>query len=179
MELGRHLERADKTTRFLDVASYLPDATSGARFSTLHWSAILRSCGALAAFRVREREITARGVVDFLIFTQSFPRSVRFCIERADVCLHRISGTPRGSFANDAERESGRLLADLNFGITDEALTMGLHGYLDALQSRFNLIGEAIFRSYVLMPEIIELSPSAEARSSPAFAAWQLQQQQQ
>jgi uncharacterized alpha-E superfamily protein len=179
MELGRHLERADKTTRFLDVASYLPDGADSAQSAALHWSAILRSCGALGAFRAFERAITARGVVDFLVFSKIFPRSVRFCIERVDVCLHRISGTPRGSFCNDAEREAGRLLADLNFGVTDDAFTMGLHRYLDALQTRFNTIGEAVFESYVLMPERIQVCPAAEFRSSSALAAWQQQQQQQ
>ena len=179
MELGRHLERADKTTRFLDVASYLPDGADNAQSAALHWSAILRSCGALGAFRAFERSITARGVVDFLVFSKIFPRSVRFCIERVDVCLHRISGTPRGSFSNDSEREAGRLLADLNFGVTDDAFANGLHGYLDALQTRFNRIGDAVFQSYVLMPELVQVCPPAELRSSSALAAWQQQQQQQ
>ena len=179
MELGRYLERADKTTRFLDVASYLPDGADSAQSAALHWSAILRSCGALGAFRAFERAITARGVVDFLVFSKNFPRSVRFCIERVDVCLHRISGTPRGSFCNDAERDAGRLLSDLNFGVTDDAFTMGLHRYLDSLQTRFNSIGEAVFDSYVLMPERIQVCPAAEFRSSSALAAWQQQQQQQ
>jgi len=179
MELGRHLERADKTIRFLDVASYLPDSGEGARSSSLHWSAVLRSCGALAALRVSKRAITARSVVDLLVFSKTFPRSVRFCIERVDVCLHRISGTQRGSFTTDADREAGRLLADLNFGEADEAFSAGLHDYLDTLQARFNRIGEAVFRSYVLLPELIETYPSADFRSSKAIAEWQQQQQQQ
>jgi uncharacterized alpha-E superfamily protein len=179
MELGRHLERADKTTRFLDVASYLPGGADSAQSAALHWSAILRSCGALGAFRAFERAITARGVVDFLVFSKKFPRSVRFCVEKMDASLHRISGTPRGTFCNDAERETGRLLADLNFGVTDDAFANGLHGYLDALQTRFNRIGEAVFESYVLMPERIQVCPAAEFRSSSALAAWQMQQQQQ
>ena len=179
MELGRHLERADKTTRFLDVASYLPDGADNAQSAALHWSAILRSCGALGAFRAFERTITARGVVDFLVFSKIFPRSVRYCIERVDVSLHRISGTPRGSFQNDAEREAGRLLSDLHFGVTDDAFAVGLHGYLDALQTRFNRIGETVFESYVLMPERFQVCPPDEFRSSSALAAWQQQQQQQ
>jgi uncharacterized alpha-E superfamily protein len=179
LELGRHLERADKTTRFLDVASYLPDAEAGARSSALHWTAILRSCGALGAFRAREQTITARGVVSLLVFSQIFPRSVRYCVERVDICLHRISGSRRGSFTNEAEREAGRLLADLSYGEAGDAFAAGLHAYLDALQDRFNRIGEEIFRSYVLLPEAIEISPAAEARSASAIAAWQQQQQQQ
>ena len=182
MDLGRHLERADKTTRFLDVASYLPGGAEGVEMAApgiLHWTAILRSCGALGAFRAFKGGIHARGVVDFLVFSKDFPRSVRFCIEKADVSLHRISGTPRGTFSNDAERETGRLLADLNFGSTEDAFAGGLHEYLDSLQGRFNRIGEAIFESYVLMPERIQLCDVDGSRSPSALTAWQMQQQQQ
>ena len=179
MELGRHLERADKTTRYLDVASYLPHEDDGAHSDNMHWSAILRSCGAMGAFRSHERAISARGVVGFLVFSKTFPRAVRYCIERADVCLHRISGTPRGTFCNDAERETGRLLAELNFGAAEDAFAAGLHEYLDALQGRFNRIGEAVFESYVLMPERIQVTQAGPPRTTSALAAWQLQQEQQ
>ena len=181
MDLGRHLERADKTTRFLDVSSYLSGEEEGTTAASdgLHWSAILRSCGALGAFRALNRNITAHAVVDFLVFSRDFPRSVRFCIDKADVSLHRISGTPRGTFSNDAERETGRLLADLNFGAADDAFSGGLHEYLDSLQTRFNRIGEAIFESYVLMPERIEGCLVDAGQSLSALAAWQMQQQQQ
>lgn len=182
MELGRQLERADKTTRFLDVANYLPGGAEGLEAVSpgiLHWTAILRSCGGLGAFRSFKQAINARGVVDFLMFSKDFPRSVRFCIEMADISLHRISGTPRGTFSNDAERDAGRLLADLNFGSTDEAFAKGLHDYLDSLQERFNQIGKAIFETYVLMPERIQVCPVPESRSPSALALWQMQQQQE
>jgi uncharacterized alpha-E superfamily protein len=182
MSLGRHLERADKTTRFLDVANYLPGGAEGVEAMSpgiLHWTAILRSCGAQGAYRATQQDINARGVVDFLVFSKSFPRSVRFCIENADISLHRIAGTLRGTFSNEAERETGRLLADLNYGSTDDAFATGLHFYLDSLQERFNRIGEAIFETFVLMPERIQVCPSTESRTPSALALWQMQQQQQ
>jgi uncharacterized alpha-E superfamily protein len=57
MDLGCHLKRADKTTRFLDVSSYLPTATDNADAISpgiLHWTATLRSCGAMGAFAARD-----------------------------------------------------------------------------------------------------------------------------
>ena len=85
MDLGRHLERADKTTRFLDVASYLPERRGGHGGDSpgvLHWSAILRSCGALGAFRAIEAQLsTPTGWWISWCFRKDFPRSVRFCIE--------------------------------------------------------------------------------------------------
>ncbi len=182
MDLGRHLERADKTTRFIDVSNYLPPSADGIESGSpgiLHWTAVLRSCGAMGAFRSMKGEVTARGVADFLIFSKDFPRSVRYCLERVDASLHAISGTPRGAFSNEAERESGRLLAELNFGSVDEVFKSGLHDYLDAMQNRFNHIGEKIFETYVLMPESLDLSPWAQPHTLSAIAAWQMEQQQQ
>ena len=182
MDLGRHLERADKTTRFLDVSSYLPTGEDGMEEISpgiLHWTAILRSCGAMGAYRATQQKINAQGVADFLIFSKDFPRSVRYCIERVDISLHRISSTPRGAYSNEAERESGRLLAELNFGSTAEVFETGLHDYLDALQGRFNRIGGEIFETYVLMPERVQTKPLPKPPTMDDVAAWQQQQQQQ
>lgn len=180
MDLGRHLERADKTTRFLDVSSYLSQDAEGlepASPGTLHWTAILRSCSAMGAFRALQREITPRSVSDFLIFSKDFPRSVRYCIDKVDHSLHVISGTPRGSFSNEAEREAGRLLSDLNYGSVDSIET-GLHAYLDTLQARFNHIGEEIFETYVLSPERVQESPAPKAPTFTEAAVWQMEQHQ-
>lgn len=182
MDLGRHLERADKTTRFLDVSSYLHAGGDGSEEvspAVLHGTAILRSCGAMGAFRSAQREITTQAVTDFLIFANDFPRSVRYCIERVDISLHRISGTPRGSFSNEAEREAGRLLSELNFGSAEDVFKVGLHEYLDALQGRFNHISSEIFQTYVLMPDRVEMSPGQRLPSISDVAAWQMEQQQQ
>ncbi len=182
MDLGRHLERADKTTRFLDVSSYLPTGEEGAESvsaGVLHLTAILRSCGAMGAYRAMQLEINAQGVADFLIFSKDFPRSVRYCIERVDISLHRISGTPRGAFSNEAEREAGRLLSELNFGSTESIFESGLHEYLDALQGRLNHIGGEIFETYVLMPERVQTSPIPKVPTLSDVAAWQMEQQQQ
>jgi uncharacterized alpha-E superfamily protein len=182
MELGRHLERADKTTRFLDFPSHLASTVDGMDTGSseiLQQTAILRSCGAMGAYRVEQRKISAQGVADFLIFAKDFPRSVRYCIEKVDISLHRISGTPLGAYSNEAEREAGRLLAELNFGSAKNAFATGLHDYLDALQARFNGIGNEIFETYVLTPERTQNFPKASYSNRQDLITWQHQQQQQ
>lgn len=181
MDLGRHLERADKTTRFLDITTFIerePD-----RFGLSideHWLAILRSCGGLGAFRVKHRgRFTRSNIVDFLILAPDFPRSVRFCANRIDECLHAITGTPRGGFGNRAESLAGRLLSDLAFSSCNDVLEGGLHDYLDGLQRRLNEIGNEVFRAFVLMPEEVDRRPPIPAASVSASVKWQMQQQQQ
>lgn len=181
MDLGRHLERADKTTRFLDITSFLSeDGLPGSGPNRFHWSAILRSCGALEAFRAQHRgELRPEKVVEFLLFSRDFPRSVHFCVDRIDRSLHRISASPRGTYSNEAERLSGRLLAELGYGSSEEVMAKGLHQSLDDLQARFNEIGDAVFRTYVLLPDQIEARPPIPASSVSAVVAWQMAQQQQ
>jgi len=133
----------------------------------------------MGAFRAAGLEITAQSVVEFLIFSKDFPRSVRYCIEKVDISLHLISGTPRGSFSNEAEREAGRLLAELHFGSTADVFETGLHDYLDALQGRFNHIGGEIFETYVLMPERVQVSLGPKPQTLSDAAAWHMEQQQQ
>ncbi|MGB6221131.1 alpha-E domain-containing protein [Haloferula sp.] len=180
MELGRNMERADKITRILDFTTFLPKEGAEASLIDHHWNATLRACGARSSFQIRFRNHpTPQNIIDFLIFDRNFPRSVRFCIDSADAALHRISGSQRGSFSNEAERASGRLLASLAYGSVDEVLETGLHDYLDGLQTQFNRIGDEIFREYVLLPDSDESVPPIPGESISAVVAWQIQQQQQ
>ncbi len=179
MDLGRHLERADKTTRFLDISTYFPKGEEGLERASpvvLHWSAILSSCGAMGAFRATRQEVNATSVMSFLLFSPYFPRSVRYCIERVDAALHRISGTPRGMYSNESERVSGKLLCALNFDTPDEVFKQGLHEFLDDMQKKLNLIAEEIFETYVLMPERFDLrppEPPPEPRAVSPGGQWQ------
>ncbi len=63
--------------------------------------------------------------------------------------LRQISGVAEGKFCNDAEKLSGRLVAELQFMTIDEIFEAGLHGYLDVLQGKLNDIGGALFNAYI------------------------------
>lgn len=175
MDLGRHIERADKTTRFLDIVTYLPDGSS----QKYHWNSILRSCGAVGAYRaLYANAVEMEKVLELLVFSRSFPRSIRYCIQRVSQCLHSISGSAEFDYTDGAERATGRLLADLNFSDVNDLLKPGLHESLDLLQTRFNLIGDGVFETYVLMPNVINEMP-VFARQQSHAKAWKTQQEQQ
>lgn len=166
VQAGKFLERADKTTRVLDMLAFQGDSDRGRLASAL------RSCSGFSAFCYEYRsDFTLSNVVAFLLFSQSFPRSVRFCIRQLDKHLHAISGTPEDAFSNEAERLTGSVLARMNFSSVDSVWAIGLHDYIDELQQQFNDIGQRIFETYVLLP--------LEIRSVARQDAWQLQWQQQ
>jgi uncharacterized alpha-E superfamily protein len=157
MRVGRFLERADKTTRILDVRhETLPKRGVPAQVSqteALEWSAILRSCSAWDAYKaIRSAEVSPRLVADFLLLSEDFPRSVEFCVGMLDAALRAISGSPAGRFNNRAEKLCGRLLAELQFSTIEEIFETGLHDYLDVIQQKLDSVGEALFDAYFFQP---------------------------
>lgn len=157
MQAGCYLERADKTSRLLDVRhTSLPARGVPALISqedALGWSAVLRSSSAWDAYKARHgAEVQPAYVVDFLLLSDNFPRSVRFCVRALDAALRRISGTAGDRFSNDAEKLAGRLLADLSFSSPEDIFALGLHAYIDRLQGRVNAIGDALFQAYIYQP---------------------------
>jgi uncharacterized alpha-E superfamily protein len=149
--LGRKLERADKTSRILDVKYFIllrSVADVGTPTDDTQWAAVLRSASAFEMYRKRHGRISPKGIVQFLLLDQEFPRAIRFCLNAARDSLHAISGTPHGSFRNSAEKLLGQLCSDLTYAHVDDILNSGLHEYLDDLQDRMNLVGIGIFDTF-------------------------------
>jgi len=153
--LGRLLERADKTARILDVKYYilLPSVRDvGTPLDELQWIALLKSASAYEMYRKRQRRGTPEGITKFLILDPEFPRSIQFCLLQAERSLHQITGTTIGSWCNSSERTLGRLRSELEYMTLDEVFDMGLHEFLDKLQTRLNTVGEHIYEDFMAVP---------------------------
>ncbi|MDD5261751.1 MAG: alpha-E domain-containing protein [Methylacidiphilales bacterium] len=152
-QVGRFLERADMTSRILDVKYHilLPSALDvGGEIDTVQWAAVLRSCSAYEAYQqMYASDLVPWKVAQFLIFGDLFPRSIRFCVRTLDYSLHRVSGSAVGFFSNSAEKLSGRLVSDLTYAGIEDVLKTGLHEYLDQIQLKLTEIGSAVFENYI------------------------------
>lgn len=166
MEAGRYIERADKTTRILDVryqtlpARGLPGPIT--ETDALEWVAVLRSCSALDAYRqTYGADVHPAKIGELLVLSDEFPRSVRNCVARFDSALRSIAGTPSHRFTNTAEKLSGRLLAELQFSTVEDIFAPGLHEHLDQLQIKLNAMGDALFEAYIFLP-YLEAEPEGQ-----------------
>jgi uncharacterized alpha-E superfamily protein len=149
--LGRMLERADKTSRMLDVKYFhlLPTASYvGTPYDDILWAAVLRSLSGLEMYRKRHHRITPASVVEFITLDREFPRAIHHCVIMAEESLRSISGTPAGTFRNVAEQRLGRLRAELDYSRVEEILETGLHEFLDGLQTKLNGLGDAVFETF-------------------------------
>ena len=84
--LGRQLERADKTSRILDVKYFLllPKADDvGTTVDDMQWAAVLRSASAFEMYHKRHGRISPTRIVEFLLLDEQFPRAIHYCVKSA------------------------------------------------------------------------------------------------
>ncbi len=168
--LGRKLERADKTSRILDVKYFLllPSLSYvGTPYDDIHWSAVLRSVSGLEMYRRKHGRLHHQHIVEFLVMDRDFPRAIHYCVTRAESSLRAITGSVPGVFRYTSETRMGRLRSDLDFTPISQILASGLHGYLDSLQIRINEIDNALYTDFI------------DRRSESVPADWQFQSQSQ
>jgi uncharacterized alpha-E superfamily protein len=155
--LGRLLERADKTSRILDVKYFtlLPSLDHvGTTIDDLQWSELLRSVSAFEMYRKQYQTITVPRVIQFLVLDDKFPRAVRYCLEEALLSLKAISNQgqkrpfddpPR----NPAEEELAGLCEELCSADAALIIQRGMHQFVDHLQRRLNDVGNCVYSQFL------------------------------
>ncbi len=181
--LGRLLERADKTSRIIDVKCFTLLQRGGAfdaASEEILWAALLKSASGFEMYRKACGRIAPREVVEFLLLDPQFPRSVSYCVRKAESSVRAIiasHGNPRGQLtmappapaemgqrqsqsqsqsqglapSNTAEDRLAALCHDLDRATVDEILTGGLHEFLDTMQTRLNAVGDGVYRSFIAL----------------------------
>jgi uncharacterized alpha-E superfamily protein len=90
--LGAYLERADKTTRILDVKYYYlyPSVDDvNAPLDNIPWFSLLNSTSALEMYMRRHGVIRREKVIGFLLLDSTFARSVSYCLMHALSALQK------------------------------------------------------------------------------------------
>jgi uncharacterized alpha-E superfamily protein len=149
-QIGRSIERADKTARILDVKYFiiLPNGV-GSSLDELQWIALLKSASAYEMYRKTYRRIIPKDIARFLIFDRQFPRSIQYSLRTAEKCLRLISGNQFDTWSNPAEHQLGKLRSELDFLSIEEVIQGGLHEFLDATQSRLNGVSQEINNTFL------------------------------
>ncbi len=142
LQVGRFVERAYMTARVIEALDVENEPWSESQ-------RLLEMCCASVPFaQSSHRAPEARDAVDFIALSVDFPRSIRFCVREVEAAMHRISRTPQGTFASDAERLLGRLRAMLDFTPIDELLAGGVRPFASALVADLEALSFAIEDAY-------------------------------
>ncbi len=155
-QLGRLIERADQTTRLLDIRYHLlvPAAGEERRVAELtQWGAVLRGAAGYHAFRrVAPAGFGPVDVVAFLLTDTAFPRSVLLCVEQMDWLLGQLRSRYGLRGTVPALERSEELRGALLGRPVERIIADGLHQFLDFVQRDLILlageIGTAFFRDW-------------------------------
>jgi uncharacterized alpha-E superfamily protein len=149
--LGTFLERADNTTRILDVKYHilLPSVEDvGGALDYYQWAALLRSVSAFETYRsLYHDQIYPIKVAQLLILEQRMPRSLAACFEQVREAMNRI----RGQGDQSAKRLAHELHARLTYADITEVFQSGLHEYLTDCLADIDELGNRIQRAYLGM----------------------------
>jgi uncharacterized alpha-E superfamily protein len=148
--VGTFIERADSTARILDMKYFLllPSLSYvGSSLDTGQWEQVLRSvAGARVYSWLNAGQIEARGIVEFVVLDDRFPRSLAFCrnaLRENLAALARMHGAEGrcNALMRDADTRIGHLTVDQIF-------EMGLHEFLVDYLARNAGIAQAIAEDY-------------------------------
>ncbi len=156
IQLGKFLERAEKTCRILDVKyatlnTLREGAPEGGPEASLQLVAMLKSCSAFEAFRKQAAfHLQAGPVAEYLLLSRNFPRAVLFCLKRCQRAVAAISeeNDRLSNPATVSQRALGRICSELEYLDIQEVLDERMHPFLSRLLRQINLAGDDITRDY-------------------------------
>ncbi|MGD8547253.1 MAG: alpha-E domain-containing protein [Thiohalophilus sp.] len=146
LRMGRNLERADMTTRIVDVrsASLLPEMSEDlSPFENIQWVSVLKSLTAYQMYR-REMRIQVRrpDVLRFLLQERRFPRAFYHTIGEVENCLQHLPHNEKP--LKILTRLQKKVLAAKPEKLRQEEL----HGFVDDMQLGLAKLHEQITKSY-------------------------------
>jgi uncharacterized alpha-E superfamily protein len=154
IRLGRNIERADMTTRILDIASVLlaVDRSDKLRqHENALWVNVLKSLSALLMYRKHHKHgISSGDVLDYLLKDPAFPRSVAHCVNEIEESINRLPHAD--GFTAILKMLSGSFMASDIQQISYEQL----HELLDDIQVGLNTTHQQITSTWFLASTMTE-----------------------
>ncbi len=155
-QLGRLIERADQTTRLLDIRYHLlvqGGSEERKQAELTQWNGVLRAAAGYHAFRrVAGAAFTPVDVVTFLLRDTAFPRSVAVCVSQMEWHLSQLRSRYGLRGTVGALERVEELRAGLLGRPVEKIVHDGLHVFLDGVQRDLILlaaeIGTAFFRDW-------------------------------
>jgi len=152
VRMGQNLERADMTTRIIDVrcANLTREADEAlGPFENLLWMSVLKSLTGYQMYRRQKRAAVNRGdVLDFLLQDKQFPRSMGRCLRAVQESLNNL---PRPMEALAQVKTLQRLLDDCQPDAMNQAQ---LHEFIDLLQIHLGRLHDAIRQRYFQVSDL-------------------------
>lgn len=144
--MGRNLERADMTTRILDVGCMnlmtQKEDIPGA-YDNILWMNILRSLSAYQMYRQHVLDkVNGEDVIDFLIKDEQFPRAIAHCLAEVNHCVSRL---PKNDLSLRSIARVQRFIHEMDSAKLFES---DLHEFIDQIQIDLSEIHDHVSQTW-------------------------------
>ena len=146
LRMGRNLERADMTSRIIDVrsADLLPDHGGSLRpFETIQWMSVLKSLSAYQMYRRHvDQSVRRVPVLEFLLKDKDLPRAIFHTLGEIEACLANL---PRNRESLAVIRKLRKTVSDADMEKLEDR---ALNRFIDGLQIMLNELHDRIAATY-------------------------------
>jgi uncharacterized alpha-E superfamily protein len=146
LRMGRNLERADMTSRIIDVrsANLLPEESEALMpYETIQWMSVLQSLSAYQNYRQQVQSRVQRGdVLKYLLQDIYFPRAFNHCVHEVQSSLKNL---PRHMAPI---RHLNQIIRSVETAPLDNISKKALHRYIDELQLQLANLHKTISATY-------------------------------
>ncbi|WP_016956358.1 alpha-E domain-containing protein [Catenovulum agarivorans] len=146
IRFGSILERADMTTRILDVRSAsLIESDVNRPFENIQWISVLRSFSAYQMYRQQMGiRVRREDVLEFMLHSEVFPRSVLYCLNELEQLINPV---PNSEQLNSIFEQAKKQLTHANV----RKLKNGeLHKFMDDIQIELAHVHSKLAKLYFL-----------------------------
>lgn len=150
MAAGVHIERAQLIARLLQAC--FKEGEGPAPEDHLAMVSLLRMACALEPYlRVYTANVNARNILEFLLFNEDFPRSIRFSTTRIEEHLAHLS-RGRETQCGEPRRLAGRLNARLTYAVVADVESTGAAALLTSVEAECSAINQSLHDTFVTYP---------------------------
>ncbi len=145
LTLGQSIERADMTSRIIDVAAahHQHNVRLVRRYGSTLWTNVLKSVSGFQMYRqFRQPQVEGLQVIDFLIRDTFFPRAIASCLDRASTSCASL---PKGEATIEALDAVRRLT-----GPQDDTTAADISTLMDQTQRRLGRAHAAVVDTWFL-----------------------------
>lgn len=160
MKIGTSLERADMTTRILDVGCLNllnPEYPEIREYEGILWMNVLQSLTAYQMYRQHvDDRVNDEDVAEFLLKNEQFPRAVAFCLSEVNEAFTLLPNheEPLRSVTHAQRAVSS---CDIPQLLGDAAL----HDFIDEIQAEFGLIHSQLSNNWFNYDNVPEITSEA------------------
>ena len=145
MQVGKHLERADMTSRILELASLLVSESRSEmlrKYEGIVWTNLLTALSARQMYiQAQSPAINVDSVLAFLVNDLDFPRSLAFSINSIGTYLERLP-------AHEPTKQSQQVIVEQLTGFDEVIPAATIHTHMDELQVNLNTLNVQIGNSW-------------------------------